>query len=49
MYVFYRGYRGLCADQSLLRRYKIMHLLAGILWLLVSILNELGFNGFVRS
>ncbi|CAD8117209.1 unnamed protein product [Paramecium sonneborni] len=49
MYIFYRGYKGLCADQSLLKWYKILHLIAAILWLIVSIIDALGWNGFVRA
>ncbi|CAD8194755.1 unnamed protein product [Paramecium octaurelia] len=49
MYIFYLGYRGMCAHQSLLKWYRILHLLAGLLWLTLSIIDTLGWNGFVRA
>lgn len=48
MFIFYRGYAGLCRDKSYLSMFIYLQPLAIVLWLTFSIVNFLGFNGFIR-
>jgi|JI61114C2RNA_FD_contig_21_2654471_length_574_multi_4_in_0_out_0_1 multisubunit Na+/H+ antiporter MnhG subunit len=48
MFLFYRGYAGLCRDKSYLSLFIYLQPIAIILWLAFSIINFLGFNGFIR-
>lgn len=45
---FYFGYRGLCDDNSLLKKFKILTILLTILYIIFSIANFASFDGWVR-
>ena len=47
-YVFYRGYKGIAKDESLLFLFKIMIGLLGIAYLIFSIISGGAFNGWIR-
>lgn len=47
-FLMYRGYAGICRDKSYLSIFMYLQPLAVILWLTFSIVNFLGFNGFIR-
>ena len=48
MFTFYRGYKGLCADKSLLLIYKILQLALAVNYILFAILDSGASTGFVR-
>ena len=48
LFIFYRGYQGICRDYSKLKKYKIIQPIAIILWVIFSIVAVLGFNGYIR-
>jgi multisubunit Na+/H+ antiporter MnhG subunit len=48
MFLFYRGYAGICKDKSILSMYMYLQPIAIIFWITFSIVDFLGFNGFIR-
>lgn len=44
----YEGYAGICKDKSILSMFMYLMPIAIICWITFSIVNFLGFNGFIR-